>query len=91
MENNTLAWGGQFNPNATQGAFFDDIGTGIGEWVEGWGANNKATAEYNQAVVDQKRAAIVQQGQVVSAAIKIAGLFALVICAVLIIKALKKQ
>lgn len=81
---------GQFNDGQSQSAFFDDIGQGVGDWVEGWGKGNVVTADYNAAVVEQKRAAIEQQKQIVAAAVKIAGLFAIVICAVLLVKAFKK-
>lgn len=80
----------QYSGGVAQGAFFDDIGTGIGDWVEGWGAGNKAQADYNAAVVAEKNERTLSMRKFTDAFIKIAGLFAVVLAVVLIVKAFKK-
>ncbi len=79
----------QFQGGAQQGAFFDDIGTGLGDWVEGWGADNKARADYNSAVVAEKNERTLSMRKFTDAFIKIAGLFAIVLAVVLVVKAVK--
>lgn len=80
----------QFQGAQPKGAFFDDIGTGLGDWVEGWGAGNKAQADYNAAVVAEKNERTLSMRKFTDAFIKIAGLFAIVLAVVLIVKAFKK-
>ncbi len=80
----------QFNGGVAQGAFFDDIGTGVGDWVEGWGKGNLEQANYNAAVVAEKNERTLSMRKFTDAFIKIAGLFAVVLAVVLLVKAFKK-
>ena len=91
MNEQFFAWNqDQFNPGQNQSGFFQDVGTGVGNWVEGWGQDNLNTAEYNAAVVEQKRNDIQIKKQIVSSMLKVVGLFAIVLAVVLVVKAFKK-
>jgi hypothetical protein len=88
---NNLAFDFQdFDPNDSRSGFFQDIGTGLGDWVEGWGAGNQATADYNRAVVADKLANIELKRQVVGSMVKILAMLAIVFAFVVAFKAVKK-
>lgn len=80
----------QFVPGQNQSGFIQDVGSGVGSWIEGWGQGNLNTADYNAAVVEQKRTDIQIKKQVVSSMLKVIGLFAIVLAVVLVVKAFKK-